>query len=402
MCVAAPAAMQVRKLTAYILRVPLRKPFRHASVVRHYSDNIVVQTQLADGTTGWGEGVPREYVTGESAESALEQLAATNVADQLAGDAVSWKNVFSMCERFQPPQTADDVRGCSNNALRAAVELSLLDAYGVLFDEPVSAAIDHFAPAADLLKARYEVQYSTTIDTERSRKLWRSALKMRVYGFSQCKVKVGADVANDAVRLATVRKWIGPQVDLRVDANEAWRPEDMAANAEALAPAGITCIEQPLPHSDLGELSALRRQINTPIMLDESLTSIRDAHEAVRLDACDLFNIRISKCGGLLNSLRIAALAREHGIGYQLGCHPGETGILSAAGRHFATSVDGLRYLEGSYDRHVLARRLTTPDVTFRYGGRARALDGAGLGVRLDVKPDDELIRDKLKITVDQ
>src|SRR5207248_4138084 len=61
-----------------------------------------------------------------------------------------------------------------------------------------------------------------------------------------------------------------------------------------------------------------------------------------------LFNVRLSKCGGFIPSLRLAQLARQHGLGYQLGCQVGETALLSAAGRHFATSVAGIRYLEGS------------------------------------------------------
>ncbi|MFW6169222.1 MAG: enolase C-terminal domain-like protein, partial [Planctomycetota bacterium] len=99
---------------------------------------------------------------------------------------------------------------------------------------------------------------------------------------------------------------------------------------------------------------------------------------------CDLFNIRLSKCGGFLNSLRLAAFASAAGLEYQLGCHPGESGILSAAGRHFASSLRGIRYLEGSYDRHVLGRLLTHEDITFSYGGRAPALPGPGLGVTVN------------------
>src|SRR5262249_44923922 len=68
----------------------------------------------------------------------------------------------------------------------------------------------------------------------------------------------------------------------------------------------------------------------------------------------------------------------------QLGCHPGETALLSAAGRHVASRVTGLRYVEGSYDRHILAANLTRQDFTFRYGGWALPLDGPGLGVAVD------------------
>ena len=99
---------------------------------------------------------------------------------------------------------------------------------------------------------------------------------------------------------------------------------------------------------------------------------------------CDLFNLRLSKCGGFIPSLRLAQLARRHGLGYQLGCQVGETALLSAAGRQFACSVAGLRYLEGSYDRHLVREALGTEDITFRWGGWAPALPGPGLGVTLD------------------
>ena len=122
----------------------------------------------------------------------------------------------------------------------------------------------------------------------------------------------------------------------------------------------------------------------TPIMLDESLCSLEDARQAIECGTCDLFNIRLSKCGGFLNSLKIAATAHQAGLGYQLGCQVGETGILSAAGRHFASSVARIKYLEGSYDRFLVKERLTTQDITFGRGGLAPALAGPGLGVDVD------------------
>jgi L-alanine-DL-glutamate epimerase-like enolase superfamily enzyme len=71
-------------------------------------------------------------------------------------------------------------------------------------------------------------------------------------------------------------------------------------------------------------------------------------------------------------------------LSYQMGCQVGETGILSAAGRHFATSVAGIRYLEGSFDRFLVAERVTVDDLTFGRGGWAPALKGPGLGIEID------------------
>ncbi|QDU57747.1 dipeptide epimerase [Aeoliella mucimassa] len=377
--------MHVQSISANVLRVPLRKPFRHASAVRHYSDNVVVRVELADGTLGWGEGVPRPYVTGESPDGALAQFGLAPLAAALSTEADDWQAVIAMCQRIELPVDGDDPRDCRSNSLRCAIELALVDAYGKHFGEPASAMLSQYEPAKPLLEPRSQVAFSTTIDAEYGRKPGRSAFKMRVYGFRQCKVKVGSDNQSDARRLGLIRRWIGPKVDLRVDANEAWLPEQLLEYASQLTPYRISCIEQPLAHEQLAALGELRSSLEVPVMLDESLTSMVDAREAVRLSACDLFNIRLSKCGGLLRSVDLAAYAAEQQLGYQLGCHPGETGILSAAGRHFATTIGGARYLEGSYDRHVLAEQLTTDDMTFGYGGRAPTLTRPGLGTSLDL-----------------
>jgi L-alanine-DL-glutamate epimerase-like enolase superfamily enzyme len=375
--------MRIRKLTAHIIRLPLKRPFKHASATRNDSDNVLIRCELADGSAGWGEGVPRSYVTGETPDGCLAQLAATPITEQLSRDCNSWPDVIHLCEQFKPAIDCDDPRRCYGNALRCAVELSILDVFGRLFGESVSQLVKHFSPAQSILKQRASVQYSAAIDSG-SRGLVRKSLVLRSYGFRQCKVKVGAVGDDDVARLRTIRRWIGPRMDLRLDANEAWSASDVRAKIEPLMKFSIGCVEQPLPHEEVGRLAELRKQLCVPIMLDESLTSLADAQAAIDGHTCDLFNIRLSKCGGFLNSLRLAATATEAGLGYQLGCHPGESGILSAAGRHWACNMQGIRYLEGSYDRHLLRKLPTNEDITFRYGGRAPSLTGRGLGVTIN------------------
>ncbi len=153
----------------------------------------------------------------------------------------------------------------------------------------------------------------------------------------------------------------------------------------------ISSIEQPVPHAEVASLAELRKQLSVAVMLDESLTSLADAQAAIAGNTCDLFNIRLSKCGGFLNSLRLAAIAHAAGIGYQLGCHPGESGILSAAGRHSAHRVANVRHLEGSYDRFLFRHLLTNEDLTFGYGGRARPIEKPGLGITIN----SEVLRDQ-------
>jgi muconate cycloisomerase len=222
-------------------------------------------------------------------------------------------------------------------------------------------------------------------------RLRRKALIRRLYGFRDCKVKVGATGDNDVERLRTIRRWAGSRMDIRLDANEAWRPGELCNKVELLTAFNISSIEQPVPHSEVEALAELRKSLGVEVMLDESLTGMVDAKVAVDRGTCDIFNIRLSKCGGFLASLRLAAYAHSSGITYQLGCHPGESGILSAAGRHWATSVANIRHLEGSYDRYLFRRLLTNEDLTFSYGGRARALERPGLGVTIN----NDVLRDQ-------
>jgi muconate cycloisomerase len=290
-----------------------------------------------------------------------------------------------MCERFSPAAMRDDPRGCYGNALRCAVELSVLDAFGQLLIEPVSAAAKHYPPARSILAARpnQHLRYSAVLGAG-SQGLVRKSLIYRLYGFRDCKVKVGAAGDDDAQRLATIRRWLGARTNVRIDANEAWHADELVARLEPLAKYNISCVEQPVPHGEVAALSELCGMLPMPVMLDESLTSEADAWAAISGETCDLFNLRLSKCGGFLACLRLAAISRSAGLDFQLGCHPGETGILSAAGRHWACIVHKPRYVEGSYDRHLFRRLLTREDITFGYGGVAPALNGPGLNVTID------------------
>lgn len=373
--------MRVVELIAWQVRIPLRKPIRHASYTRSASDNVVVGCRLENGTTGYGEGVPRDYVTGESIDEAMLMLRRTRWPEVLA-DPQSFSEALSMVESLRLEGGGTDARGCRGNSSRCAVELALLDAYGKHFSQPLSAVTQLLAP--DLYQPRSRVRYSTAITSAEGFKAKAAALLMRLYGFRQCKVKVGIAGQNDVKRLRDIRRWIGRHVDLRIDANEAWKPNEVVQRIRELEPFGISSVEQPVAHEDVACLRQVREQVNTPIMLDESLCSMVDAQQAAAENTCDLFNLRLSKCGGFIPSLRLAQFARQHGLGYQLGCQVGETALLSAAGRHFACSVRDIRYVEGSYDRRLVQENLSQQDITFGYGGTAPALSGPGLGVAVD------------------
>jgi muconate cycloisomerase len=375
--------LKIVELSAIHVKIPLRRPIRHASHRREETENVIVRCVLEDGTVGHGEGVPRDYVTGETIDSILALLRRSDLPAQLAPCA-DFASAVGLAERLELAPIPGDDRGIQGNAARCAVELAILDAYGRRFGEALSRIPALLAPECHAV--RDQVRYSGAITSARGLKLPIASLVQRIFGFHHLKVKVGIAGQDDGARMRGVRRWAGAKMDLRVDANEAWPAAEVADRIRELAPVNITSVEQPVAHEHLSSLAEVRKQVKVPIMLDESLCGRIDAERAIAEGVCDLFNLRLSKCGGFIPSLRLAQLARRQGLGCQLGCQVGETAILSAAGRHFATSVADLRYLEGSYDRHLVREALSTRDITFGRGGKAPALPGPGLGI--DIDPD--------------
>jgi L-Ala-D/L-Glu epimerase len=377
--------MRIQELSAYHVRIPLRGKVKHASHTRTDTDSILIRCRLDDGTEGWGEGLPREYVTGETIETVVELFRSTDWRRQLGEAFSDLAGAVALCDRLRLVDgPAVGKRDSFGNSLRCAVEIAVLDAAARACGRPFSDVTSLIAEAAPIRAAADRVQYSVVITSLSAIRQVIRALGVRFYAFCQVKVKVGVAGVDDRASVGRIRRIVGQRFDLRIDANEAWHCGELEARLAPLQPLGISSVEQPVPHAEVDGLAALRGRLGVPLMLDESLCSFGDGQRAIEKGTCDLFNIRLSKCGGFVPSLRIAALARRAGLGYQLGCQVGETGILSAAGRHFATSVAGIRYLEGSFDRFLVTEPLTVENLTFGRGGWAPALAGPGLGIQID------------------
>jgi len=392
--------MRVKELTVSHVLIPLRKSVRHASHARTDTDSLVVRCQLDNGVVGWGEGLPREYVTGETIDSAWDLIQGTDLSRQMAGPWDGLPQAMACLDQFQLTRPQPDDRDCFGNSVRCAIELSVLDAVCRTVQQPLSA-VTSLLPETMAVRAKADrVRYSTVFTAMSLSAQISRALKLRLFGFHSAKVKTGVENVDDRAMLQRLRWLLGRRFDLRLDANEAWTCANLESKLAPLLPYNITSVEQPVPHEQVDDLARLRGRVGVPLMLDESLCSLVDARRAIEMGTCDLFNIRLSKCGGLINSLRLAAVAHQAGLGYQLGCQVGETGILSAAGRHFATSVANIRYLEGSYDRFLVRERLTVDDITFGYGGWAPALTSPGLGVTIDEAALARVKRRELRISL--
>jgi len=356
----------VQGLDVYLLEIPMRR-FRHAAAHRRQAQSVLVNVRLSDQTGGWGETLPREYVTGETLESVQADLRGVlwpAMAGRLADQCLA-----------QLPSRAPDGRWVL--AARCAAQLALVDAVGL------SGALGQADGGSDALGG---LRVSGVIGSDdAARTAWLLRL-MRVAGLRDFKLKLGLDEGVDAANLRAVlaqlrRPLARGRATLRVDANGGWADRPIQRIAE-LARMGVCVVEQPV-FCSAAELVDLARRSPLPLMADESLVSPDDA--AVLLSEPRVWwNIRISKNGGLDHALALARQAQGAGVSFVVGCMVGETGLLSAAQRRLLACCPRPRFVEGNYGRLLLRHDVTRPSLRWGYGGRLAALDGEGLGVRID------------------
>ena len=376
----------VQRINVYRLSIPLRRAVSHATSNRRMSEPIVVALKLTDGTIGYGETLPRRYVTGEDVNSVMEAI-----RDVLAPKLkeIRFESFPVALEAIEAlPWRAAGGRPIP--AARAAVELALLDAVlrscGCGMNEVVQwMGLSGFGSPGSM----EHIRFSGVLAAGNIEKTMRQLRLMYWGGLRAFKLKVG--FSGDLDRLAKVATYLQKplakgRATLRVDANGAWSLDEAKEWLAGAARFAIAAVEQPLAKEMNGDLPALREFTNMPIMYDESLVTVEDARRLIDLGVADAFNIRISKCGGLLPSLRLAALARRHGVRIQLGCMVGETSLLSAAGVRFLEVCPGVEWAEGCFGSFLLQGDITNRGLRFGFGGRTPKVGAEGLGVEIDLR----------------
>lgn len=364
---------RIARLEVLTAELPFRFSFGHALAERRSSDNVYVKVTLDDGTVGFGEGVPRDYVTGETTEGAVRAITerfGPALLGRVLPDADAVPRILGEVASAGAPRARQVVDG----AAWCAVELAVLDAAGKAFACPVGRWL---GPARAPV-----VRYTAVIPFVSRRLMAPLACALRALGLREVKLKVGTDLERELAALRVLRRILGRRADLRVDANGAWSATQALDAIARMRVYGISAIEQPVPADDLDGLRRVTEGTPETILVDESLRTAEEAAALVAARACDGFNIRVSKCGGLLASARLARIAAEAGLVSVVGAQVGESAILSAAGRHLAVAI-APRHVEGSAGRLLLREDLGAEDVLPGWGGRARAPRGPGLGVRV-------------------
>ncbi|MCK4313221.1 dipeptide epimerase, partial [Candidatus Bathyarchaeota archaeon] len=149
----------------------------------------------------------------------------------------------------------------------------------------------------------------------------------------------------DVERIKSIRKAVGNEIEIRLDANQGWTPKQAINVLNKTERFNIQFAEQPVPAKDLKDLAKVRKHSPIPIMADESVHSPEDALRLIKAEAADLINIKLMKSGGILKGKKIASIAEAAGIPCMVGCM-GESGIGIAAAAHLAAAIKNIQYAD--------------------------------------------------------
>ena len=368
--------MKITGATIHCLKIPFNFSFGHFLKTRSFLDSIVVELTSENGVRGYGEGVARPYVTGETLKKSIKHIQTVllpavmhRTFDDIDTGPRSYKSLSHIYKSL--PDTSDR-KIVAWNASKAAVEIALIDCLLKNQQQSLGSVIP---PKSN------SVTYSAILSSGNLKSTVELAERAHKIGFRYVKIKVGR--LHDHERIAAVRDIMGQQVSIRLDANGAFTVKNALKFIEAVEKYGIDSLEQPVKRGDVKNFAAVKADSPIPIMADESIVTPEDAACLIENDACDYFNLRVSKCGGIYNTLAIADTAERAGIKIQLGSMAGETAILSTAGRHIAAYLPDTKFVEGSAGTYLLSEDIAKENVMFGQGGEAPILTGNGLGIHV-------------------
>jgi L-alanine-DL-glutamate epimerase-like enolase superfamily enzyme len=360
-------AMIISSIEVIPIRLPLREPFVIAYASYPDTLSVLVRIRTCDGAEGWGEATPDPNVTGETWGGTAETLRRDLATALIGHDARNREVALS----------ALDARVEGAPAAKAGLDIALHDLVARAAGIPLWQLLGG--------RAREALQISRVISMAEPTAMAAAARRHVTDGFHTVKVKVG-DSANpllDASRVAAVRQAIGPEVAIKVDVNQGWRsPGTAIAAIRAMAPSLPAYVEQPVLWWDMEGLAEVRRQTGAIIMIDEGCHGPRDMLRAVALRAADLVNIKLMKSGGILNALKLNAIAEAAGIPAQVGTMV-ESSIASAAGLHAAIAMTNVRTVEMGGPL-MLAEDIGDAGAWYRHD-IVTVPDGPGLGITVDV-----------------
>ncbi len=351
---------KIKEIKVWSVDLGNTKPYTIAFKTITEVRNVFVEIFLDDGISGIGAGNPSEYVVGETIEQSIEALEQKNLDFLIGRDIREFNQLtFEVWRNFP-----------DNPAARAALDIALHDVFTKYLGVPLVKFLGQ--------KIK-KLPTSNTIGIKNVEDTIKEAEDYIKRGFRVIKVKLGRDLDEDVERVMKLRERFGNQIVLRADANQGYTVDQTIQFYGRVYDMDVELIEQPLPAKDIAEMKALPKEVREVVAADESLITPADALELVKPPkAAGIFNIKLMKCGGISQALKIADIALHEEIDLFWGCND-ESIVSITAALHAAFACSNTKYidLDGSLDlsRDVVKGGFILKD------GYMYCSEKAGLGV---------------------
>lgn len=353
--------MKITDIKIEKYHIPMKFTFKISFCEVSESTNIIVKVITDEGVCGYGEAAPFEPVTGESTDQVI--LAIEYFKHGLIGmDAMDLEGIHKKM----------DLMTTHNTSAKCAIDIALYDIRGKVMNQPLYKVLGGSNPNVD---------NDVTIGISTPEQMVEEAVQHVNDGYHILKIKVGIHPEEDLYTLKKMREAVGPNVKIRVDANQGYSVAVAIDTLLKMKEIGIDAVEQCLPSWDLEGHAYVRKQVQgIKIMLDESLHSPYDAAKAAKLGAADTFNIKLMKCGGLYPATKINAIGEANGINCMVGCML-ESKIGITAGMSLVAALSNVT--EADCDSFLFAKdpEMGMTGGFVRNGGDFSLVDKPGLGL---------------------
>jgi L-Ala-D/L-Glu epimerase len=357
--------LQIEQIEIYQSKIKLKEPFKISLETNEFAENIFIIIRTSDGITGFGECSPDLVIQGESLDTCA--VVGRYIANNLKGkDPLN----IEVCHAIM------DSLIYGNTSIKSAFDIALYD-----------IASQHAGlPLYSYLGGKKDKVLATdyTISIDSPEKMAYDACKIKESGFPVIKVKLGETVERDIERITSIRRAIGYETPLRLDANQGWDTQTAISILSTLSDDNIQFCEEPIPRWNFMELPLVRHQSPVSIMADESCCDHHDAKRLIALEACDYFNIKPGKSSGLYNALKIIRLSEKAGKKMQIGGFI-ESRLGFTAAAHLAFTSDHIIY----YDFDTPLMMEIDPvigGISYGKDGKVEIPDVPGLGAEIDKK----------------
>ncbi|MBV7275507.1 dipeptide epimerase [Clostridium sp. PL3] len=295
--------MRIKDVQIGHISVPLVRPFKTALRTVNSVEDVIVKIITDTGNTGYGEAPPTAVITGDTKGSIICAIE----------DSIK-KTIIGMdIENFEELMLKLDKSIVKNTSAKAAIDIALYDLYGQLYKAPLYKLLGGY---------RKEIITDITISVNSPEEMAIDSIDAIKHGYKTLKIKVGVDSDMDIKRMKAIREAVGYDVDLRIDANQGWKPKEAVYTLRKMEDAGLNIefVEQPVEAHDIESLKFVTDNVHIPVMADESVFSPADALKIMQMRAADLVNIKLMKTGGLHNALKICSIAEIYGVECMIGC----------------------------------------------------------------------------------